>query len=222
MLPVLKLLDVWNDCIDQFVFASALHRRKQNTGKIFRKIQFFPNHFWIFTGLCFVQLVTFVKQDDIWFARIIKPLLHPAIIGSGLMSGIQYQNTEIKTVEIRKIGFHQLVPPFFFRLGNLGITVSGQIDQIKLPVHQKIIDMNRFSGNGADSCKILSVEKLVDHRRFSDIGFAGKNNAFLAVIQKFIRLGNGSHKFNVIKIDQIITSITGIDVRIFCFSSVPA
>ena len=162
-----------------------------------------------------------VKQNDIGLSRIIKPLLHLTIIRCWLMPGVQNENPEIEAIQIGKIRFHQFVPSFLLRLGDLGISISWQIHKIKLLINKEIIHMNRFAWNRADTRKVFPVQKFVDYGRFSDIGFSGKHNTDLFIMEKLVRLCHGSHKFNVIKIDQIITSITEKDVWTSCFSTVP-
>lgn len=85
------------------------------------------------------------------------------------MARVNYHNAEVnKSVNGEKL-LHELAPAFTLRLRDLGVAVSGKIDEVNLFIDEKIVYMNGLSGRLADSRKVFPIQKPVYDRGFADI-----------------------------------------------------
>ena len=121
------------------------------------------------------QLVELVGDHHKGTTGILKPARHGHVISRGRVPRIHDQDSQ-RDQSRSEIVFHELCPAGFFRLGNLGIAITGQIHQISGIVHQEIVDVNGLSGAVPHIGHFLPLQHPVDDRGFSDVGFPGKGN----------------------------------------------
>ena len=72
-------------------------------------------------------------------------------------------------LRLGKIRLHELAPAFLFRLGDLRIAISRQIDEVRLAVHAEIVDVDGLARLLTDARKIFALQHAVQHGGFADV-----------------------------------------------------
>ena len=96
-----------------------------------------------------------------------------------------------------KIALDELSPLLLFRLGNLGIAVPREVDQIQLPVDIVIIDGLRLAGLGRRPCQALAIHERIDQGGLSHVGFTGKSDLRKIIIRKFTGISADRFQFHL-------------------------
>ena len=115
------------------------------------------------------------------------------------MAVVHDQHTQINSPR-GEVVLHQLSPTFFFRLGNLGKAITGQIHKIAGLVDGEIVDMDGLTGLIPYPGEILALQNPVDHRGLSHVGLARKGNLGQTRFGKIPGRGGGDQKFDVLKV----------------------
>ena len=85
------------------------------------------------------------------------------------MAGIDDHHAEGDGLRLGKIGLHELAPAFLFRFSDLRIAISRQIDEVRLAVHAKIVDVDGLARLLTDARKIFALQHAVQHGGFSNV-----------------------------------------------------
>ena len=188
------------DLAEQRLAAGALLRRKRQEHRIVRQQKRGPDARKVRLDLRLFELVALVGHDDHRAAGGMKPRSHRLIVGRGLVAGVDDHDAERDARGVCEEVLHELAPACALRLGDAGVAIARQVDEVCPAVDAKIVHMDGLAGLRADAGKVLTVEQPVDDRGLADVRLAGKDDARQVGREKAGRADGGLEKLRLIQV----------------------
>ena len=138
------------------IASGSLLRRERDDRNLLRQQQGLPDGIQIACKLAFFDLVQLIRQHDEGLSGREKAIGHGLIVRGRLVADIDDLDTQ-RDQAGGKIGLEQRGPAVTLALGNLGVAVAGQIDEICLLVDRKEVDMDGLAGLSAHAGEIAAV-----------------------------------------------------------------
>lgn len=170
------LLDVVQDNAHEFVLAGALLGREGDHGDIVRQLQGLTNPGHVGFPLTLLDLVVLVGHHHEGLTTGLEPLAHAAVVGGRLVADVHQQQAQGQQAGVGKPFFDEFAPPGSLLLGDLGVAVAGQVDEVDLLVDAEVIDVGGLAGGGTHPGKVFPVQEPVDDRGLAHVGPACKGD----------------------------------------------
>ena len=172
------------DRIDELLLARPLFRREGNDDLIVAQIQRFTDLGKIRFHLARFELVELIRHDHDGAAGLHKVVVHCHVVRRWLVPRVNDLHAEVNESRALEVVLHELAPAVALSLGDLGVAIARQVDEVELSVDLEVVDLRGLARGRAHAGKVLAVHDPVDDRGFADVRPPCKRELWHSVAHK--------------------------------------
>src|SRR3954449_5274404 len=132
------------------------------------------------------KLVALGEKDAFVDTRRNGPVMHLTILRTGSSPHVEQDKDQPESIGALEIAAYELAPGTGYVLRDLGIAVTGEVDDVKAVVDEIELNGLRLPGCLADARHCFPFQNGVDEARFSDVGATDHRELRSAVSRKVV------------------------------------